>query len=178
MNLNRITVRYAKALFQTALEEKKTKLINNDMKLFMEAAKIPDFKLVLDNPVILASKKISIFKDIFSKKTDNLSIKFLELLTTNNREQYLENIARNYLKIFRDFYGIKSVNLTTAVSISKELQKEISDIISIKFKTKVELTKNVDNDIVGGFILRVEDNIYDTSVTGKLKQIKTELLQS
>ena len=172
MNLNRMSVRYAKALFETALEDKKAEKINDDMKLFMNAVKIPDFKLVLENPVILPSKKMSIFKEIFGTKTDALSIRFLDLLTKNKREQYLENIARNYLKLYRDFYGIKSVNLTTAFQVSNELRKEISDIISIKFKTKVELDENVDKDIVGGFVLRVEDSLYDASVTGKLKKVK------
>lgn len=177
MNTNRISVRYAKAFFELSLENKKTSRINEDVKLFMQACDIPDFKLVLENPVITPSKKMQIFREIFKDKTDDLSIKFLELLTRNKREAYLKNISRNYLYMYRKHYEIKYAELTTTFKINIKLKEQVALIISEKFNSKLELSENVDKSIVGGFVLTVEGNQYDASIAGKLKKIKSELLQ-
>ncbi len=175
MNNSRISVRYAKALFSQALEDSKADKINEDVKLFMEACIIPDFKLMLENPVILPSKKKKIFEDIFKNKVDELSIKFLNLLIKNVREAFLIDISRNYLNLYRKHHGIKSVILTTAFRVNEKLKSEIVDIIKKQFDTEVELNENVDENIVGGFIIKVENNLIDASITGKLKKLKSEL---
>ena len=178
MNTNRVTVRYAKALFNLALEEKVAERVNKDMLLVGETANISDFRSFLESPVIVPSKKQSVFNGLFKGKLNNLSLRFFKLLTENKREIYLKSIARNYNDLYRKFYGIKSVQLITTFSIDDKLRKEISDIISVQFKTKVEMTEQIDKDIVGGFVLTVEGMQYDASVTTKLKDIKSELLNA
>lgn len=178
MNTNRVTVRYAKALFNLALEEKVAELVNKDMILVGETTNIPDFRNFLESPVIVPSKKQSVFNGLFKGKLNDLSLRFFKLLTENKREIYLKSIARNYNNLYRAFYGIKSVQLITTFNIDDKLRKEISDIIAIQFKTKVEMTEQIDKDIVGGFVLTVEGMQYDASVTTKLKDIKSELLNA
>ncbi|MCF6365423.1 MAG: ATP synthase F1 subunit delta [Bacteroidales bacterium] len=178
MNTNRITVRYAKALFGLASEEEKAERINNDMHLIGETAKIPDFRRFLENPVIFPSRKQVVFNKIFKEKVNELSLRFFKLLSDNKRETYLSSIARNYSELYRKFYGIKYVQLTTTFKIDDKLKKDISDIISTEFKTKVEMTEQVDKEIIGGFVLTVENLQYDASVATKLKNIKKELLKA
>lgn len=178
MNTNRVTVRYAKALFNLALEEKVAEQVNKDMLLIGETTNIPDFKSFLESPVIVPSKKQTVFNGIFKGKINELSLRFFKLLTENKREIYLKSIARNYSDLYRKFYGIKSVQLITTFNIDSKLRKEISDIISVQFKTKVEMTEQIDKDIVGGFVLTVEGMQYDASVTTKLKDIKSKLLNA
>ncbi|NPA44973.1 MAG: ATP synthase F1 subunit delta [Chlorobi bacterium] len=178
MNTNRVTVRYAKALFNLALEEKVAEQVNKDMILIGETAKVSDFSQFLESPVIVPSKKQEVFNSLFKGKVNELSIRFFKLLSENKREAYLKSIARNYNEFYREFYGIKSVHLTTTFKIDDNLRKEISDIIAIQFKTKVEMTEEVDENIVGGFVLTVEGMQYDASVTTKLKDIKSELLNA
>ncbi len=155
MNTNRITVRYAKALFELALEENIADKINNDMLIIGETAKVPDFRRFLENPVLFPSKKQAVFNSIFKGKTEELSLRFFKLLSDNKRETYLSSIARNYSDLYRKFYGIKSVQLTTTFKIDDKLRKEISDIISVEFKTKVEMTEHINKEIIGGFFLTV-----------------------
>lgn len=178
MNTNRVTVRYAKALFNLALEEKVAEQVNKDMVLIGRTINVPDFKNFLESPVIVPSKKQTVFNDLFKGKTNELTNRFFKLLSENKREIYLQAIARNYSDLYREFYGIKSVQITTAFNVNNSLEKEVSDIISTQFKTKVEMTKQVDKNIVGGFILTVEGMQFDASVTTKLKEIKSKLLST
>ena len=176
MNTNRISVRYAKALFEAALEEKKAEKINNDMLLLSETVIIPEFRSFLENPVVFPSKKQEVFNTIFKTKVDNLTVNFFKLLTNNKREFYLRAIARNFTDFYRKHYGIKSVELVTAFTAGKKLKDDVSKIIEKIFSTKVDLTDKTDPDIVGGFVLTVGGMQYDASVSGKLKDIKKELL--
>lgn len=178
MNTNRVTVRYAKALFNLATEGKVAEQVNKDMMLIGETAEVSDFRHFLESPVIVPSKKPEVFNSIFKGKLNDLTIKFFKLLSKNKREAYLKSIARNYNELYRNFYGIKSVQLTTTFKIDDKLRKEISDIIAIQFKSKVEMQEQIDKEIVGGFILTVEGMQFDASVTTKLKDIKSELLNA
>ena len=77
MNTNRITVRYAKALFEVALEENKSERVNNDMRLLSEISGEPEFKSFLENPVIFPSKKQDVFNKFFRTYVDELSLEFI-----------------------------------------------------------------------------------------------------
>jgi F-type H+-transporting ATPase subunit delta len=65
--------------------------------------------------------------------------------------------------------------LTTAEKVNIGIRKQVSDLITEIFKTKVELSEIVDKDIIGGFILKIEDNYIDASVRSKLRKIEKEL---
>jgi len=60
--------------------------------------------------------------------------------------------------------------------VDEKIKKQISDFISGTFKTKVELKEVIDTDIIGGFMLRIEDKYIDASIRNKLHKIKKELL--
>ena len=74
--------------------------------------------------------------------------------------------------------GITESVLTTAVKVDVKIKKQITDLLSEVFKTKIEIEENIDSEIIGGFILRVDDNYIDASIKNKLRKIKKELLGS
>jgi F-type H+-transporting ATPase subunit delta len=62
------------------------------------------------------------------------------------------------------------------VKVDPELKKKVSDLIEKLFDTRVDLKENIDESIIGGFILKVEDNYVDASIRNKLRKIKLELV--
>ena len=62
--------------------------------------------------------------------------------------------------------------------MDEKVKKQISGLISDLFRTKAELEEVIDPEIIGGFILRVDDNYIDASVRTKLNKIKKELMRS
>ena len=178
MNTGKISGRYAKALFELSIEENKADKINQDIKLLFETCDIEDFKTILENPVILPSQKTAFFKSLFKNKIDTVTLDFLILLAKNKRELHLKNIARSFLHIYRKHFHIKSVELTTSTQLDKKYQDTFKKIISENFNTKVELTEVVDTKIIGGFVLKIEDQQYDASIASKLTKVKRELLNT
>jgi F-type H+-transporting ATPase subunit delta len=178
MNNNRISVRYAKALFQTALEKNIAEKIKSDMLLLIASSKILEFKHFLENPVIFPSKKQELFNHVFKDKVNDLTLDFFKLLTKNKRELFLSTIAINYKDLADKHFGIKAVELITAFKAEEKLLSDVSAIMSKIFKAKIEINKKTDPDIIGGFVLTVEGVQYDASVSHKLNNVKKDLLGS
>ena len=71
--------------------------------------------------------------------------------------------------------GITEAVITTAVKVDSKVKNQISEFISKVFGTKAELKEVIDHDIIGGFILRIDDNYIDASVRNELRKIEKGL---
>jgi F-type H+-transporting ATPase subunit delta len=175
MNESKISVRYSRALFQSAAEKGQLDKVYEDMLFILEICRMSQVRELLDSPVIISSKKITILHAILDKDIEKITLSMVDLLVKNGRESYLPAVAR----VFRDntliFRGITQAQLITAVPVNDNVRKQITDLISKVFKTKVELKENIEIGIIGGFILRVNDYYIDSSVRNKLRKIKKGL---
>ena len=176
MNDSKISVRYSRALFLSAIENKMLDEVNQDMILISEVCKIPETKELLNNPVIVPSKKKVIFHKMFDDKVEKITLSLIDLVVNNGRESFIPAIARVFINETMKYKGITESVLTTAVRVDAKVKKQIADLISNVFKTKVELKENIDSEIIGGFILQIDDNYIDASIRNKLRKIKKELI--
>ncbi len=178
MNVNRITVRYTKALLEAAIDLGVSQNLDADMKYISSALKLPDFKMFLENPSIRTSVKNRTLKELFADKVNPLTLNFLELLTKNKREVYLGWIARNYADIYRKHFNISLVELTSSIKIDEKIKNKIISVTTQSLKINVELTDTINPEIIGGFIINIDGKQYDASIKHKLEKIKRELLQN
>jgi F-type H+-transporting ATPase subunit delta len=175
MNDSKISVRYSRAIFQSALEKNILDRINEDMLLISEICKTKEMKDFLQSPIIVPSKKESIFHKILGDNVQKLTLSLIDLIVKNGRESFIPSIARVFIHETKKYKGITESVLTTAVKVDEKVKKQITDIISEVFKTKVDLKENIDQEIVGGFILQVDDSYIDASIKNKLRKIRKEL---
>jgi F-type H+-transporting ATPase subunit delta len=178
MNDSKISVRYSRALFLSALEKNILEKVNEDMIFISEVCKIPEAKEFLHSPIIFPSKKTEIFHSIFGSNVEKITLSLIDLIVKNGRESYLPAIARVFIHESKKHIGITESTLTTAVKVNDKVKKQISVLLSDIFKTRVELEENINKEILGGFILRVDDNYIDASIRTKLRKIKKELMAS
>jgi F-type H+-transporting ATPase subunit delta len=176
MNDSKISVRYSRALFQSALEKKILDKVNQDIILISQICKVTEMKEFLHSPIIVPSKKMAILHNILGDNVDKITLSLIDLVVKNGRESFIPAIARVFLHETMKYKGITESYLTTAVKVDDKVKKQISDLISKVFKTKVELEESIDSEIIGGFILRVDDNYIDASIKNKLRKIKKELI--
>ena len=178
MNDSKISVRYARALFQSALEKKILDNVYQDMIFISEICKIAETKEFLNSPIIVPSKKEAIFHKMLGDNVEKITLSIIDLIVKNGRESFIPAIARVFIHETKKFKGITESVLTTAVKVDDKVKKQITDLISDVFKTKVELKEIIDPEVVGGFILQVDDNLIDASIRNKLRKIKKELIGS
>lgn len=175
MNDSKISVRYSRALFQSALEKKVLDKVKDDMILLSEICKTAEAKEFLKSPIIRPSKKEDIFHKMLEGNVEKITLSLIDLTVKNGRESFIPSIARNFLHETKKFYGITDSVLTTAVKVDDKLKNKISDLISEVFNTKADLKEIIDPEIIGGFILQVDDNLIDASIKNKLRKIGREL---
>ena len=175
MNDSKISVRYSRALFQAAVDKDLLEKVYQDMIFITELCRIDEVKEVLSSPIIIPSKKKAILSGLLEKNVEKITLSLVDLLIKNGRENYLPAVAR----VFRDetlkYRGITQTTLITAVPVNDKVRRQISDMVSSVFKTSVELNESVDHDIIGGFILKINDNYIDASVKTKLRKIRKGL---
>lgn len=179
MNEGIVTKRYAKALFLAGEEEGKTEDIRKNIDaILITIAESEEFKEFLQSPIIKQSMKAKLFGEIFVGKIDAITLTFLELLAKNRREQFLASACLQYLALYKDSKGVKQASITTSRPLSEDHRKDVLSYIKKKFKIDVDLVENIDEAIIGGFKLRIEDKQLDASIQSKLKRIETELINS
>jgi F-type H+-transporting ATPase subunit delta len=176
MNHSKIAVRYSRALFQSAIEKNILDKVNRDMVYLSEFCSISEVKELLDSPIIRPSVKMKLLHNILEKNLEKITMSLIDILVQNGRESFLPAVTRVFRADALKYNGITECLLTTAVKVDAGIKKQISELIASTFKTKVELKENIDSEIIGGFILRVEDNYIDASIRNKLRKIKKELI--
>lgn len=177
MNESRIAVRYSKALFTSAKEQGLLDEVRKDMLLILELSKMKDFRELTESPIIPDSKKKEIMTLIFRDHISDISFNLVALALNNNREAYLSGIARCFIDLADRYRGITKVSLRTPVPVSRENREEIIAIVEKDLDTKVDLEEIVDEDLAGGYILKVEDLYVDASLKSQLRKIRKELIR-
>lgn len=168
----RAALRYAKAVLDLAKEKGCANEVNEDMKLIqLTIQDNPDLNIMLKSPVIKQAQKKSVLIKIFEKKVNEVTLRLLNLLVKNRRLEILNLVAKEYIVIYDFLNGVEVAQVTSAVPLTKELEKAILKRVQESIEKKVSLINIIDPSIIGGFILRVGDKQYDSSVSYRLKDL-------
>jgi F-type H+-transporting ATPase subunit delta len=169
MIVSHIAVPYAKALFDLTLEKGLLEETMKDMQVVASVyKKNKDFRMMLKSPVISDGKKRIIFARIFEKTLSKLTFTFLLIIIRKKRESYLGDIAFAFLELYKDYKGILTTTLKTAVPVSDDIRLRVRDLMKNQSRGEIELIEEVNAELVGGFILQWKDKQYNASI---LKQI-------
>ncbi len=170
----RAAIRYAKAVLSLANDKSLAEAVNNDMKLIVTTiAKNQNLNNTLQSPVVRSSVKKSILLSVF-KNINTITKNLIDTLITNKRLNILSDVASKYNQLYNELKGSQTATVTTAVEITEDLKAIVlAKVIELTGK-KVELKNIVDQNILGGFILRVGDIQYNASITNQLNTLRRE----
>lgn len=173
MKHTRITSRYAKSLLFLSIERDILDNILEDMKYVQSIfSNNRDFTLLLKSPIVKTEKKQRILKKIFSSQINEISMKFISILTAKKRELYLEGIAQSFINQYKSHKNIEDATIITAVQIDDMTKREILSFISKQENKKIQLKEIIDENIIGGAIIKMGDKQLDTSISKTIKQLK------
>ncbi len=172
MKGTRAALRYAKAILSLAKDKGLTDIVNNDLLLINKTiSENQDLEMMLKNPIIKSSTKKTAIAQIFDKKINAITKDLINLLIENKRLSLLQVVATEYFTIYDDLKGIEVAQVTSAVPLTKDLEKKILMKVKQMSGKKVTLKNIIDPSIIGGFILRVGDKQFDSSVSNKLNSL-------
>lgn len=175
MNNPRLAQRYAKSLIDLATELKQLDAVHKDILLLRSILKNREFVLMLNSPIIKSDKKYKIINAVIAGKISKISEIFLQLLCNKNREANLPGIVTSFLTQYNIINGLHNAKLTTALPISEDMVN--SFITKIKTSSSIDhlnLETEVDENLIGGFILEMEGKLIDASILRDLNDVKKQ----
>ena len=165
--------RYAKSLIGLSIEKKELDTVYNDMVLISETVEnSKDLDLLLKSPVVKTDKKQEILSSIFGKETSELTKQFLLLVSSRNREAIIGDIAGAFVRQYKVIKKIIVTEVTSAIKLESAQKKKILQLLNTNESSSVEVIEKINPEIIGGFIVRVDDKQIDASISRKLDDLK------
>ena len=176
MNSGIISNRYAKAIFQYALERKEENLLRDELQTLSEQfLAVPLLTKVLDDPTISQDVKVDVLTTAAGKTVSNTCRQVIRTVVKNGRERYMQSIALMYDKVYRKAKNKIIMKLITTEPASSETKKKLVALVD-ENEEHVDFATKTNKDIIGGFILEVEDLRLDASIRNQLNQLRLELI--
>jgi F-type H+-transporting ATPase subunit delta len=147
-----------------------------DFQLIKESLQpLPEFKTFIISPIVKPEDKKKIFNDVFKGKINQITLDFLIFIVEKNRENALMSIIRMFEKFYRQHFNIKEVIIRTALPLGEDAKEKIADLVAEKYDCKAEIVNQIDEKIIGGFTIIMENQQLDLSVKTQLEEIKKTL---
>jgi F-type H+-transporting ATPase subunit delta len=176
----RLAARYAKSLIDLANEKNQLEPVYKDMLYLQSLCKgSREFLSLLRSPVIKADKKTIIVEAVTKGNLSELTQAFNRLMISKGRESNLPEIIVSFVEQYKEQKGIHTIKLTTAVPVTDDVKKQIvNQVQSQNNLSNIDLTTEVNEEIIGGFVLEMGDKLIDASIAYDLNKVKAQFLNN
>ncbi|MBI5473914.1 MAG: ATP synthase F1 subunit delta [Ignavibacteriae bacterium] len=150
MKNTRLARRYAQAVMIAAEASKAIDSVANDLDVIKRAYESSrDLRRFTESPIISVEKKRLVFRELFSRQVTPLTMSFLELITEKQRESSLLEIIEQYHALRDAAYGIINIDVASAVEISSDQEKNLSQKLEQHTRKKVRVRFSLDKALKG-----------------------------
>ena len=177
MDNGRISVRYARALFQLAHEQGCEEAVYDGLTRFAHnyVLAIAQFNEVLADPIVAREEKVKLVEMAVGEPIHDCLKQFIAFVADQKREDKMFLIALTFMEMYRTKHGILSTHVTTATELSEASYEKIKAFIKQTFDADAEMDVKIDPSLIGGFILDIENTRMDASIVGQLNALKNKL---
>ncbi|MFN8308474.1 MAG: ATP synthase F1 subunit delta [Chitinophagales bacterium] len=174
MSSFRIASRYAKSLLDLSSEKGVLEAVFADIKMLRQTVESnSELRSFLKSPVITADKKKAVLDKLFGSRWNEVTSKFVTLLTNKGREAFLNDIAGSFIEQYNTQKGITPVKISSAVKLEKSVVDGlINDLRSKGIVKEIQLEEVIDPSLIGGFVLQYGDRQIDSSVRTSFQKLK------
>ncbi|MDR0614798.1 MAG: F0F1 ATP synthase subunit delta [Lactobacillales bacterium] len=169
--------KYSKALFELAVEQAKTVVVLDELKnlrtVFQE---VPELGIVLTDNRLSKEQKKQLFS-FLKGQSSQLVENFLSVLFEANRIDIFSLIVDDFeQRLLNKAHKAQGI-VTTAIALTENQKEKLEQGVAKKFGfISVEFTNKVDETIIGGVIIEVNQKIIDSSVKSQLQKLEKLLV--
>jgi F-type H+-transporting ATPase subunit delta len=169
---------YARSLFEAAQDADRLGAVRDQLGEIADAIEGDrDLQVFFFSPSLSSEeKKEGLHKAI--EGADDLLENFLELLVENHRMPVVFKIRREFDALWDKENRLLPVQIVSAVELDDKTVKQIGDQIAEQTGQKVELSAEVDPDVLGGLVVRVGNTVLDASVRRRLETLRREVARA
>lgn len=172
----KIASRYAKCLFDIAVEKKQLDAVAGDVGNLLNAiASSSELASFLESPLLHKSKKKEVLRQI-CKGFNEISLSVFDMMADKSRENLLGEMAESFISIYNKANGITLAEVTSAIALDKDTLSGIEQFVKNHAGSKqVVITQKVNSALIGGLTILFDGRMYDSSVIGQINKMKKEL---
>ncbi len=179
MNISKAASRYAKALLDLATEKQVQDVVLADMETLAKALKESnELHMLVTSKVVSEDKKEQALSAVFSGKLQEMTLKFFQLLAKNSRAELIPDITVAYPKAYKIANGILEIEVKSAQKLDDASMDKIKQLVITKDWKSVEVTEIIDPSVIGGFVVKGNNTVYDASVASQLRSFKHNLVDN
>lgn len=173
-----IAKRYATALADYAVERGEERAIYEQARrLALCMAEARPLVAALVAPTIDIEQKVSLVAKCFEGAMSQTMERFVRMVFAHHREHYLEFMLHSLVGIYKQRNAIIDVDLTTAVPLDEATKERIKELVKrLTSSREAEMNCTVNEDLIGGFRLRMDDRLVDASIRTQLEKMRRELV--
>ena len=169
---------YARALFEAARDDEVLDRVHDELTQFADALDDDrNLQVFLFSPYFSSEEKKDGIRRIVSD-ADERVLNFLELLAERHRMPALFRIRRIFDDLWADENKLLPVIVTSATELDAGLVEDIGKRIEDQTGRRVELSSNVDPDVLGGLMVRVGNMVLDATVRNRLEQLRKQVVKA
>jgi F-type H+-transporting ATPase subunit delta len=176
--MEEIAAVYARSLFEVAKEQDKLDDIREQLGEFADAlADTRELQVFFFSPYFSTSEKEDGLERVVSD-ADPVILNFLKLLIEKHRMPVLFRIRATFEALWEEENKLLPVHITSAVELDDSTVKQLGDRIAEQTDRKVDVSADVDPDILGGIVVRVGNSVLDASVRNRLEQLRRQVARA
>ena len=169
---------YSRSLFEVAKEQGKLDVVREQLGQFADALDTDhDLQVFLFSPYFSTAEKEDGLHKVL-EGADPAFENFLRLLIEKHRMPVLFRIRRQFDERWQEENRLLPVQITSAVKLDDETVEHIRDQIAEQTDRTIELTADVNPDILGGIVLRVGNSILDASIKNRLESLRRQVARA
>ncbi|HKU59351.1 MAG TPA: F0F1 ATP synthase subunit delta [Gaiellaceae bacterium] len=166
---------YAKALFEAAQDKGNLAVVHEQVQQLRAAVgDVDELSALLDNPEVESRVKGDVLAKV-AAGADELVVNFVRVIAEKGRAAELPQIVDELDAFVAEEEKVLDVELTTAYELTDDVFKEILDRIEQASGRKVQASRSVDPNLIGGIVLQAGSMRLDASVRGRLERLRQEL---
>jgi F-type H+-transporting ATPase subunit delta len=176
MKADTFVVTYARTLLEFADEKGQLVEVREEVDVLIGIDSDGRLGLFLESPRIEKNEKMRVLEAALKGKTSDTLYKFILLTVRNGRSAGLREILEMFRVLYDEKIGLVTARVTTAVALSDELRSELKQALEKKLDKTVELSPLVDEEILGGMVVRFSGMVADSSLKTALDQMEDRML--
>lgn len=135
----------------------------------------PAVRACISDPKLSPAQLYQLVVDVAGAALNQEQQNFVQVLVENDRLQVLPEIRELFDEKKNGFEGVKEAHITSAFPLDEASLNSLKKDLEGRFKAKIDLTVQVDPELIGGVRIAVGDEVIDASVRGKLANMAAAL---
>ena len=179
MVVSKAAKRYAKAFFEIAQEKGSLEVVAEDFAGISTAIEASE-ELVnfLKAPLISSEKRVEVLNALFSGKVNSLTLELLLFLERKGRLNVTQQTLGEFAVLHDQFKNVQRISITSAFTMADAQVEAIKKRLSEKLNKNIEADVAVDASLIGGFKIKVGDQVHDLSVVTQLNKVRQSIVKA